>query len=171
MTNSSTHADYRVRRPDDKAGVGAKGTIVDFLQLLARAVHQFHTYPPTSPLCGDAVAACHAAFMALELEEPMTVRVGKRELLLDDEGVGRGTIIEQQLWRPLHRARVSALEIKPDVALRDWSQFCPLVAASLRHSRQSASVAELLLEAGVGAIVARVTPRPFTPPPPRRGTA
>jgi hypothetical protein len=160
MTNSSTHADYRVRRPDDKAGVGTKGTVVDFLQLLARAVHQFHTYPPTSPLCADAVAACHAAFMALELEEPMTVRIGKRELLLDDEGIGRGTIIEQQLWRPLHRARVSAVEIKPDVALRDWSQFCPLVAASLRHSRQSASVAELLLEAGVGAIVARVTPRP-----------
>jgi len=98
--------------------------------------------------------------MALELEEPMTARIGKRELLLDDEGIGRGTIIEQQLWRPLHRARVSSLEIKPDVALRDWSQFCPLVAASLRHSRQSTSLAELLLEAGVGAIVARVTPRP-----------
>jgi hypothetical protein len=48
--------------------------------------------------------------MALELEEPMTVRIGKRELLLDDEGIGRGTIIEQQLWRPLHRARVSAVE-------------------------------------------------------------
>ncbi len=163
MTNSSNHADYRVRRPDDKAGVGAgKGAVADFLQLLARASHQFHTYPPTSPLCTDAVAACHAAFMALEIEEPMTLRIGKRELLVQDEGIGRGTVVEQQLWRPLHRARVAAVEIKADVTLRDWSQFCPIVAASIRPSRHTASFAELLLEAGVGGIVARVNPRPET---------
>ena len=161
MTNSSNHADYRVRRSDDKAGAGVgKGAVADFLQLLARAAHQFHTYPPTSPLCTDAIAACHAAFMALELEEPMTLRIGKRELLVQDEAIGRGTVVEQQLWRPLHRARVASVEIKPDVALRDWSQFCPIVAASVRPSRQSPSVAEQLVEAGVGAIVARVTPRP-----------
>jgi len=161
MTNSSNHADYRVRRSDDKADAGVgKGAVADFLQLLARAAHQFHTYPPTSPLCTDAVAACHAAFMALELEEPMTLRIGKRELLVQDEAIGRGTVVEQQLWRPLHRARVASVEIKPDVTLRDWSQFCPIVAASVRPSRQSPSVAEQLLEAGVGGIVARVTPRP-----------
>ena len=161
MTNSSNHADYRVRRSDDKPDVSTgKGAVADFLQLLARAAHQFHTYPPTSPLCTDAVAACHAAFMALELEEPMTLRIGKRELLVQDEAIGRGTVVEQQLWRPLHRARVASVEIRPDVTLRDWSQFCPIVAASIRPSRQSPSVAELLLEAGVGAIVARVTPRP-----------
>jgi len=90
----------------------------------------------------------------------MTLRIGKRELLVQDEAIGRGTVVEQQLWRPLHRARVASVEIKPDVTLRDWSQFCPIVAASIRPSRQSPSVAELLLEAGVGAIVARVTPRP-----------
>ena len=125
-----------------------KGVVADFLQLLARAAHQFHTYPPTSPLCTDAIAACHAAFMALELEEPMTLRIGKRELLVQDEPIGRGTIVEQQLWRPLHRARVASVEIKPDVTLRDWSQFCPIVAASIRPSRQSPTVAEQLLEAG-----------------------
>jgi len=137
-----------------------KGAVADFLQLLARAAHQFHTYPPTSPLCTDAVAACHAAFMALELEEPMMLRIGKRELLVQDDAIGRGTVVESQLWRPLHRARVASVEIKPDVALRDWSQFCPIIAASIRPARQSPSVAEQLLEAGVGAIVARVTPRP-----------
>ena len=161
MTNTSNHADYRVRRSDDKAGAaGVKGAVADFLQLLARAAHQFHTYPPTSPLCTDAVAACHAAFMALELEEPMMLRIGKRELLVQDDAIGRGTVVESQLWRPLHRARVASVEIKPDVALRDWSQFCPIIAASIRPARQSPSVAEQLLEAGVGAIVARVTPRP-----------
>ena len=162
MTNSSEKTDYRVRRPDDKAGVSAaSGPLVDFLHLLARATHQFHTYPPTSPLCTDAVAACHAAFIALELEQPLTVRVGERDLLVNDEEVGRGTVmIEHELWRPLHRARVSSVEITPGTSLRDWSQFCPILAASLRRSRQSPSFAELLLEAGVGAIVARVTPRP-----------
>jgi hypothetical protein len=100
--------------------------------------------------------------MALELEEPMTLRIGKRELLVQDEAIGRGTVVEQQLWRPLHRARVAAVEIKPDVTLRDWSQFCPIVAASIRPSRHTSSFAELLLEAGVGGIVARVNPRPET---------
>jgi len=161
MTNSSNQTDYRVRRSDDKPGAGVgKGAVADFLQLLARAAHQFHTYPPTSPLCTDAIAACHAAFMALEIEEPMTLRIGKRELLVQDEPIGRGTVVEQQLWRPLHRARVASVEIKPDVTLRDWSQFCPIVAASIRPSRQSPTVAEQLLEAGVAGIVARVTPRP-----------
>jgi hypothetical protein len=98
--------------------------------------------------------------MALELEQPLTVRVGARELVVDDEPIGRGTVIEQELWRPLHRARVASLEFQPAMSIRDWSQFCPLVAAGIRPSRQSAAFAELLLDAGVSAIVARVTPRP-----------
>ena len=35
--------------------------IEEFLQLLARAVHQFHAYPAESPLCLDAITACHCA--------------------------------------------------------------------------------------------------------------
>lgn len=159
MTKLCNQADYRVRRSDDKV-CAAKGGVVDFLQLLARAAHQFHTYPASSPLCTDAIAACHSAFMALELEQPLTVRVGAREVSVDDEPIGRGTVIEHELWRPLHRARVASLEFQPAVSIRDWSQFCPIVAAGVRPSRQSAAFAELLLEAGVSAIVARVTPRP-----------
>ena len=173
MTNSSHNTDYRVRRPDDKPGAG-KGTLVDFLQLLARAVHQLHTYPPKSPLCTDAVAACHTAFTALELEQPLIVRVTARELLVDDVGMGHGTIVEHELCRPLHRARVASLDITPSVSIRDWSQFCPIVAAGTRPSRRSPSFAELLLDAGVSAIVARVTTRPElfdvgAPPAPVQG--
>jgi len=132
----------------------------DFLQMLARAVHQFHTYPAHSPLCVDAVAACHAAFTALEFEQPLVVRVGARELLVEDDRIGRGTIIEQELWRPLHRARVSSLEFQPSVSTRDWAQFCPIVASAVRAFRPTTGFAEFLLEAGVSAIAARVTPRP-----------
>ena len=159
MTNLCREADYRLRRPQDKVCAATGGTL-DFLQMLARAAHQFHTYPAHSPLCTDAVAACHAAFVALELEQPLTIRIGRRELLVDDETIGRGTIIEHELWRPLHRARVASVEFQPAVSIRDWSQFCPLIAAAIRSSRQSAAFAELLLEAGVSAIVTRVTPRP-----------
>src|SRR5713101_6376153 len=44
---------------DRRGGEGAAGppdlvAIEGFFQLLGRAVRQFHTYPPTSPLCVDA---------------------------------------------------------------------------------------------------------------------
>src|SRR2546426_9900504 len=109
MTKLCIQLGCRVRRANAKV-CAENGGAVDFLQSLARAAHQFHTYPASSPLCTDAVAACHSAFMALELEQPLTVRVGARELVVDDEPIGRGTVIEQELWRPLHRARVASLE-------------------------------------------------------------
>ena len=159
MTNLSNGNEQRARRGDDKAA-GVKTGMADFLQTLARAVHQFHTYPANSPLCADAVAACHAAFTALELEQPLTVRVGSRELLVEDDRIGRGMSIEHELWRPLHRARVSSLEFQPSVSTRDWAQLCPIIASAIRGTRQTPGLAELLLETGVSAIIARVTPRP-----------
>ena len=93
---------------------------VDFLQSLARAARQLHTYPAGSRLCTDAIEACHSAFTALEREESLTIRVGPRELHVDDDAIGRGTIIDQELWRPLHRARVASVEIEPTVSVRDW---------------------------------------------------
>src|SRR5437764_15213904 len=164
MTNPVGKTDYKVRRTPDKpaAAPADAGTaaIVDFLQLLGRAARQFHTYPAASPLCTDAIDACHRAFMTLGLDQPLVFRVAPRELLLDDDAVGRGTIIEQELSRPLHRARVASLEIDRAVSIRDWSQFCGILTASARASRSKATLAELLLDAGVGAIVPRVTPRP-----------
>jgi hypothetical protein len=166
MTNPVENADYRVGRTHDKtesSGVHAGNrAIVDFLQLLGRAARQFHTYPATSPLCTDAIGACHSAFMALGLEQPLSFRVSPREIVLDDDAVGRGTIIEQELSRPLHRAHVASVDIDRAVSVRDWCQFCAILAAGVRVSlsRPAASFAELLLDAGVGAIVPRVTPRP-----------
>lgn len=164
MTSSYVNTDYTVRRQDDKSAHPSAhaggGPLADFLQLLARATRQFHTYPPTSPLCTDAVGLVHKAFTALALDCPLTIRVGKRELVVDDEQIGRGTVIEQELWRPLHRARVASVELEPAVSIRDWTHFCPVLAAGIRPSRRSPSFPELLLEAGVSAIIVRVTPRP-----------
>src|ERR1700674_4726450 len=46
-----------------------------FLHLLARAIRQFHTYPPTSPLCTGAIAACHKALTSIEYRDRLALRV------------------------------------------------------------------------------------------------
>jgi hypothetical protein len=164
MTYPVENDDHRLRRTTDNTAASrglhaVNAAIVDFLQLLARAVRQFHTYPATSPLCTDAIETCHRAFMALELEQPLGFRVAPGELILDDDAVGRGTIIEQELSRPLHRARVASLEIDCAVSVRDWCQLCEILAAGGR-THSTASFAELMLDSGVAAIVPRMTPRP-----------
>ena len=69
--------------------------VQDFLQLLARAVRQFHTYPPTSPLCLDAITACRNALVLLQTRDRVGPfrRVGERICdgglcVLDAEDVG-----------------------------------------------------------------------------------
>jgi hypothetical protein len=48
--------------------------VQDCLALLARAVHYFNTYPATSPFCSDAIAAIHAALVALTSREQLAFR-------------------------------------------------------------------------------------------------
>lgn len=164
MTNGIGKPDYRVGRPTDKparAGVHAgNAATVDFLQLLGRAARQFHTYPAASPLCTDAIEACHRAFMALDIDHALTFRVNGSALVLGEDEIRGDALIEQEVARPLHRARVSSVDIDRGVSPRDWSQFCAVLAAASHPSRSSAGFAERLLDAGVAAIVPHVTPRP-----------
>jgi hypothetical protein len=164
MTKAIGKPDYRVRRTTDNsvragANAGNAGT-VEFLQLLGRAVRQFHTYPAGSPLCTDAIDACHHAFMALDIDHPLTFRVTPQAIVVGDDEISGDAVIEQELARPLHYARVASIEIERGVSARDWSHFCATVAAAPRASGRSAGIAELLLDLGVAAIVPRVTPRP-----------
>jgi hypothetical protein len=164
MTNAIGKPDYRVRRPTDKpvrAGVHAgNAATVAFLQLLGRAARQFHTYPAGSPLCTEAVDACHRAFTALEIDHTLTIRVSASTIVLGDDEIVGDALIEQELARPLHRARVASVEIDRGASPRDWSLFCAALAAAAHPSRSSAGFAERLLDAGVASIVPRVTPRP-----------
>ena len=137
-----------------------KRTTVEFLQLLAKAARQFRTYPPTSALCTDAVEACHKTFLALRVDEPLAVRITSQHLLLDDEPVEADSAVEQELRRPLHASHVGSIEFDRGTAARDWTQFCLLVAAARRGTRDTATFAERLMDAGVNAIVPRMTPRP-----------
>ncbi len=133
--------------------------VEEFLQLLAKAVRQFHTYPATSPLCVDAVAACHKASVALQGRGQLMVRVMPRELLVDEAGIGAGTVIEQELVRRLRRAHVAGLAIDRAASPRDFSRFC----SDLIHCHddtEKVGLAELLTGHGVDAIVPRMAPRP-----------
>jgi len=134
--------------------------VQDFLQLLARAVRQFHTYPATSPLCIDAVSACRNALLALETRGRIICRVTPHELVVDDTGVGAGTVIEHELVRRLHRVRIASVEINRDATIRDFTRFCDDVSRCDDYAKKDLTLAEVLAEHGVDAIVLRVAHRP-----------
>ncbi len=141
-------------RPPDVAAVE------QVLQLLGRAVRQFHTYPATSPSCTDAIAACRGALAALEGGDQIVLRVTLHDLLVDEFALGGGTIIEHELVRRLHRAGVAALTIDRAASSRDLSRFCSDLI-SLHETRDSkGTLSELLIEHGVDKIVARIAYRP-----------
>jgi hypothetical protein len=167
MTAVSTRADYKselaldkpaphrtVARPDDFV------LIEEFLHLLARAVRQCHTYPPNSPLCTEAIAACHKAFASLDRRDRLVLRVTPTELIVDEVGVGAGTIVEQELVRRLHHARVIALDIDRIATRRHFLHFCLNVHRCDELASTKTTFAELLVEQGVDTIVPAMAHRP-----------
>ena len=122
-------------------------------------MRQFRTYPPTSGRCTEAVAASHQVLASLNARHELVVRVTSSELRVDDIGVGAGTIIEQELVRRLHRARVAALTIDRAASLRDLSRFCSDVSCH-ENGESNVTLAEVLAEHGVDTITPRMAPRP-----------
>ena len=175
MPSLSTSTDYKPDRLPNKTAVSGSDTadvqaptwrpadwtaIEEFLQLLARAVRQFRTYPSTSPLCTDAIAACHKVFASLEGRDRLEFRVVPRELIIDETGVGAGTIVEHELVRRLHRAHIAAFDIDRAASSRDLSRFCSDVAWCDDLSKTKTTLGELLADHGVATIVPRMARRP-----------
>lgn len=142
----------RGTRPGDVTGAE------EFANLLARAVRQFRTYPPTSPRCEDAVTACHQALTGGAGDGQLLFRVHPRELIVGDTAVGTGTIIEQELARRLHRAHVAALSIDASASPRELSRFCRELTTNT--ARATSTLAETLTERGVDRIVPVMARRP-----------
>jgi hypothetical protein len=136
------------------------GAVEEFLQLLARAVRQFHTYPATSPLCTDAISACHKVLASLEGRDRLACRVTPRELIVDDIGIGGGTIVEHEVVRRLHRAHVAALDIDRIASPRDLSRFSTDVLRCDDLAKTKTTLAELLAEHGVETIAPHLAQRP-----------
>ncbi len=132
----------------------------EFLHLLARAVQQFHTYPPGSQMCLGAIEACQRALVGLEGREQIAFRVMPRELIVDEHPVGAGTVVEQELARRLHGASIAQVTIERDASARELARFSfDLVQCDSRHGLQ-VSLIDLLEEHGVGRITLRAAYRP-----------
>jgi hypothetical protein len=167
MRAVTTHATYKTElaldNPASQAAVVRPAdfaAVEEFLTVLARAVRQFHTYPTTSPMCTDAVTACLKAFVSLEGRDRLVLRVTPAELLVDEAGVGAGTIVEQELVRRLHRAHVIELGIDRATTARHLSRFCSNVLRCDELAGTKTTFAELLLDHGVDTIVPQMARRP-----------
>jgi len=140
-------------RPDDF------GAIEAFLNLWARATRQFHTYPATSPLCLDAIAASHKVFVTIDRRDRLVLRVTPTEFIIDEFGIGSKTIVEQELVQRLHRAHVASVEIGRMASPRDFARFCSDIVQFDDH-KSKITFAELLAEHGVEAILPQMAHRP-----------
>jgi hypothetical protein len=167
MPAVSTPADYKSESTLDNLACHATAlrpadfaSVEEFLHLLARAVRQFHTYPATSPMCAEAIAACHKVFASLEHRDRLVIRVTPTELVVDEVGVGAGTIIAQELVRRLHPAHIVALDFDRVATPLHLSRFCVDVIRCSGLARTKTTLAELLAEHGVDTIVALAARRP-----------
>jgi hypothetical protein len=150
----------RVQAPRPLARPGDAAAVDEFLLLLARAIQQFHTYPPTSQICQIAIDACQRALVSLDGREQLVFRVMPREVIVDEVGVGSGTIVEQELARRLHAASVAQMTIERSVSGRELARFCfDLIQCDTRHGLHL-SLTDLLEEHGVSRIALRAAYRP-----------
>ena len=131
----------------------------DFLPLLARAVQQYHTYPPTSPLCRSAVEACQRSLQQLRREH-LSFRVAPKELIVDEAPFGSGTLVEQELARRLHAAGVAQVTIEQTVSIRELAHFVIDLIACSQRDRSAIGLIEMLGEHGVDRITLRAAYRP-----------
>jgi hypothetical protein len=148
--------------PKRRAGSGAADltAVEGALQLLARAIRQFHTYPATSPLCIDAVMACHEALRSIQHRDRVAPRVTPQDLIIDDSHIGAGTVVEHELTRRLFKQRVASIEIDCGASPRDLSRFCIDLVATDDPQQAEMTFAERLAEHGVAAIVPEMAQRP-----------
>jgi hypothetical protein len=158
-------ADYKTdRRPTGLASspprTSEAGTVEDFLQKLARAVQQFRTYPPTSPLCLNAIDAAQRALALLQHRDQIAFRVAPRELIVDEAACGRGTIVEQELARRLHASSIAEVKIEHNASPRELSRFCLDLVQCEDRTHGRLNLIELLTEHGVDRVVLRPAYRP-----------
>jgi hypothetical protein len=144
---------------DPSTGLGG-ASVEGVLKLLARSIRQFHTYPATSPICVEAITACHDALASLPARDRLSFRVTPQDLIVDESTIGAGTVIEHELTRRLFRARVANLDIDRASTPRDLSRFCINLVGSDDLERDGITLAERLAEHGVTAITVGMAHRP-----------
>jgi len=171
MTSShATKVDYSPDARPDKIVVGGpppaavvdQKVVDDLLGLLARAVQQLHTYPPTSPMCVSAIDACQRALAALDGRDVLAFRVTPSDLVVDERPTGSGTSVEQELARRLHAASVAEVTIDRTVSARELTRLCQelLRTAEGPQAQAGATFEARLAERGVDRVTVRMAYRP-----------
>jgi hypothetical protein len=133
--------------------------VPECLQLLARAIQQYRTYPPTSPLCRTAIQASHRAIGQLR-EEQLSLRITPREVIAGDESIGAGSLVEPEIARRLHTAGIAQVTIERAVSIRELSHFAADLIACSRQPQTEPGLIERLAEHGVDRIALRPAYRP-----------
>lgn len=159
--------DDRFVEPADKSALPRAGarpadwkTVEDVLGLLARAVQQLHTYPPSSPICVAAIAAAQRGIAAMELRDRLAFRVTPSELIVDDVPTGRGSLVGHELARRLHRASVASVIIDRTVSAREVGRFCEDLIRTGERGGSPLSLLELVTEHGLDRIGVEMASRP-----------
>ena len=130
-----------------------------FLTLFAKAMRQVHAYPVTSQVCVDAVNACRTQLASIDGADEIQFIVTPDALLVHEKPVGDGQFVRHELVRRLRRARVAALRIQRDCTARDLTRCCLSVIRCSETTDRTLSVADMLAEDGVEAVVVEVTSR------------
>jgi hypothetical protein len=115
-TQSLPHA---AARPPDPA---SRPTSDRFAGALAKTIHRFRAYPPDSPLCAEALDACHQALGACG-GETLTLKIAPRGLLINDEVVS-DTPAVVDMHRRLHDLGVGTIGVLAETSARDLACFC-----------------------------------------------
>ena len=106
------------------------------------------------------MAACHKVYATLERRDRLIVRVTPTELIVDDIGLGTGTIVEHEIVRRLHRAHIASIDFDRSASIRDFSRFCADLLSSESLAKTKTSLVELLTDHGVETIVPHLAQRP-----------
>lgn len=162
LQQRSASSNHILVDPPHRTASGALGDVralTGVLGLLARAVQQVHTYPSASPLCVAAIETCHEALVNLEPRTPISFRVTPSSLVIDDQEVGGGTLIEHELATRLHRAAVAAVRLDREVTAREIGRFCEVLVA-VGAGGAAVPLAERLADHGVAGVIVTMASRP-----------
>ena len=148
--------------PPDKSALARRDlkAVEELLGLFARAVQQLHTYPPTSPLCVTAIESCHRALAELNGRDQLALRVTPSELIVDHVPIGRGTQIEHELARRLHRASVASVTMDRTASSRELARFCEDLVRCGDRVAVPVTLLDRLTEHGVQRVTIEMASRP-----------
>ena len=160
MNLGATVSESHGAEHDTHTGWSGRLEAIDaFLNLLAKAVRQLHAYPVTSPVCIDAVNACRAHLAAIDGPDEISLTITPDALLVHEHAVGDHAFVRQELIRRLRRARIADLTVHRECTARDLTRFCVNLLRCSESADRTTSVAALMAEDGVEAIIVQVTSR------------